>query len=308
MVTQRSLLGSSSLSRRAFLLGASSSALAIACSSSSSNSSDANETIDEMTYLRSGFADGLIMPSTLVVGSSQRAPFFLHAADGIPVVNNLPDGISGTLLLPSGKSTPVILAKYGEGIPTPYFLLEFVSNEVGLHKLSVEYGNELQSISFLVVERDEVDLVQVGDPMRIADIPTFDNPLGFKSLCTRFEPCPFHSITLEKALSNNTPTVLLISTPGFCQTSICGPSLELLLTAVLGKAASINVIHAEVYSEPEKIIKGNDLQDLLAPVIIEYGMDFEPSLIVADENGIVRSRLDYTFDQIELNKALSLIN
>ena len=47
---------------------------------------------------------------------------------------------------------------------------------------------------------------------------------------------------------------------------------------------------------------------MLDPVIREYGMDFEPSLIVADENGIVVSRLDYTFDQVELENALSLIS
>ena len=70
----------------------------------------------------------------------------------------------------------------------------------------------------------------------------------------------------------------------------------------------MNILHAEVYSDPEKITETDNLQDLLAPVILEYGMDFEPSLVIADGNGVVVSRLDYTFDQIELEKALSLIN
>ena len=80
------------------------------------------------------------------------------------------------------------------------------------------------------------------------------------------------------------------------------------MTAVKGKESVMNVIHAEVYSEPEKISETDDLQGLLAPVITEYGMDFEPSLIVANEKGIVVSRLDYTFDQLELQNALSLIS
>ena len=307
MAMENSLLGKSFISRRLFLLGAGSSAFAIACSSSPIESSSKGP-ISEISYLRTGFADGLVMPSSLIVGPPQRAPFFLYASDGIPIVNNLPNGISGNLIFPSGDNTTVLLEKHESGIPTPYFLLDFATSEVGLHKLSVEYEGEFQSLSFFVVDRSEVDLVQIGDPMRVAEVPTFENDLGFNPVCTRFDPCPFHNITLENALSNGSPTVLLISTPGFCQSSICGPSLELLMTAVKGKESMMNIIHAEVYSEPEKISETGELQDLLAPVIREYGMDFEPSLIVADENGIVLSRLDYTFDQIELENALSLIN
>jgi len=307
MAIKNSLLGNSFISRRVFLLGAGSSAFTIACSSSAIESSPKGP-ISEISYLRTGFADGLVMPSSLIVGPPQRAPFFLYASDGIPIVNNLPNELSGNLVFPSGDSTPVLLENHGSGIPTPYFLLDFVTSEVGLHKLSVEYEGEFQSLSFFVVDRSEVNLVQVGDSMRIAEVPTFENDLGFNPVCTRFDPCPFHNITLKNALSNGSPTVLLISTPGFCQSSICGPSLDLLMNAVKGKESMMNIIHAEVYSEPEKISETGELQDLLAPVIREYGMDFEPSLIVADENGIVLSRLDYTFDQIELENALSLIN
>ena len=307
MAIENSLLGKAFISRRVFLLGAGSSAFAIACCSSNIGSRS-KDPITELSYFRSGFADGLVMPSSLIVGLPQRAPFFLYASDGIPIVNNLPNEISGNLVFPSGDSTPVLLKNHGSGIPTPYFLLDFVTNEVGLHKLSVEYEGEFQSLSFFVVDRSEVNLVQIGDPMRIAEVPTFENDLGFNPVCTRFDPCPFHNITLKNALSNGSPTVLLISTPGFCQSSICGPSLDLLMTAVKGKESMMNVIHAEVYSEPEKISGTDDLQGLLAPVIEEYGMDFEPSLIVANEKGIVVSRLDYTFDQLELQNALSLIS
>jgi len=307
MAIQTSLLGNAFLSRRVFILGAGSSAFAIACSSSGIGT-DSKELMSEISYLRTGFADGLVMPSSLVVGSPQRAPFFLYASDGTLIVNNLPNGIAGNLAFPSGDSTPVRLEKYGKGIPTPYFLLNFMTSEVGLHKLSIEHEGEFQSLSFFVVDKSEVNLVQVGDPMRIAEVPTFENDLGFNPVCTRFDPCPFHNITLGDAVSNGSPTVLLISTPGFCQSSICGPSLELLLTAVSGKESTMNILHAEVYSDPEKITDTGNLQDLLAPVILEYGMDFEPSLVIADGNGVVVSRLDYTFDQVELENALSFIN
>ena len=304
MVFRNSIRYRGFLSRRAFLIGACSSALAMACSSSSAMKAP----VTGIRYLRSGFADGLVSPSSLVANYAQRAPFFFFAADGKAIVNDLPDQVSGILTMPSGKETSVTLQKDSEGIPTPYFLLEFESGEVGLHRLSIGEGNEAQSLSFLLVTKDEAGLVQVGDEMKIAETPTFSNPLDFNPICTRFDPCPFHTMTLEDALLNGSPTVLLISTPGFCQTSICGPVLEILLSLLDQNQRSFNVIHAEVYSEPEKLSLGTNLEDLLAPVVVEYGMNFEPSLIVSNIDGVVTARLDYAFDRVELERALSSIS
>ena len=89
-------------------------------------------------------------------------------------------------------------------------------------------------------------------------------------------------MAIEEALSNSLPTILLVSTPGFCQTSICGPSLEILMELLGESTDALNVIHAEVYTNPEKIAESNNFQSLLSPVIKDYGMTFEPSLIVAN--------------------------
>ena len=74
-----------------------------------------------------------------------------------------------------------------------------------------------QSLSFIVSGKDDVDLVQVGYSLRRTEIPTFDNPLNFSKICTRFDPCPYHYVAIEEALSNSLPTILLVSTPGFAR-------------------------------------------------------------------------------------------
>ena len=71
---------------------------------------------------------------------------------------------------------------------------------------------------------------------------------------------------------------------------------------------ALNVIHAEVYTNPEKIVEANNFQSLLSPVIKDYGMTFEPSLIVANSKNRVLERLDYMFDKLEMENALSLIS
>ncbi len=68
------------------------------------------------------------------------------------------------------------------------------------------------------------------------------------------------------------------------------------------------MIHAEVYIDPEKIAEVNNFQSLSSPAVRDYGMSFEPSLIVANSENIVVSRLDYMFDKFEMENALSLIS
>jgi len=286
-------------------LGTSGAAFAFACSPQ--NISPKSESINNLRYLKSGFADGLVSPTTLTIGSPQRAPFFLYGSDGIPIVNDVPELISATLQLPSGKTIDVNLNKFDEGIPTPYFPLFFETNEIGLHKVSYLIDGNIQSLSFIVAERDQIDLIQIGEQLRDSQIPTFDDPLNFAVICTRFDPCPYHSLTLKEALSNTLPTALLISTPGFCQTSICGPSLEILIN-LLGENPDFNVIHAEVYTNPEKISESSNLRELLSPVINDYGMTFEPSFITANSQNKLTARLDYAFDKREMEAALSTIS
>tara|TARA_B100001778_G_scaffold75177_1_gene60486 strand:- start:314 stop:1231 length:918 start_codon:yes stop_codon:yes gene_type:complete len=302
---QRLITSKGELSRRLFLLGTSGAAFAFACSPQ--NISPKSESINNLRYLKSGFADGLVSPTTLTIGSPQRAPFFLYGSDGIPIVNDVPELISATLQLPSGKTIDVNLNKFDEGIPTPYFPLFFETNEIGLHKVSYLIDGNIQSLSFIVAERDQIDLIQIGEQLRDSQIPTFDDPLNFAVICTRFDPCPYHSLTLKEALSNTLPTALLISTPGFCQTSICGPSLEILIN-LLGENPDFNVIHAEVYTNPEKISESSNLRELLSPVINDYGMTFEPSFITANSQNKLTARLDYAFDKREMEAALSTIS
>ena len=86
---------SRALSRRLFLLGTGTMALSVACSQNIVNPETIS--ISSLRYLKSGFADGLISPSTIIVGAPQRAPFFLYGSEGIPIVNDVPNSVPITL-------------------------------------------------------------------------------------------------------------------------------------------------------------------------------------------------------------------
>src|SRR5690606_18186607 len=91
-------------------------------------------------------------------------------------------------------------------------------------------GQEIGA-SFQVSPADEVEIVEVGEALPPIETPTTADARGVDPICTADPPCPFHEVTVAEALAASQPVALLVSTPAFCQTDICGPVLDLLVAA-----------------------------------------------------------------------------
>jgi hypothetical protein len=105
-------------------------------------------------------------------------------------------------------------------------------------------------------------------------------------------------VSLDEVIGGTGPIVLLISTPAYCQTAICGPVLDLLIGRRADlEAAGAAVVHAEVYVD--------DQARQVTPTVDAYGLTHEPALFLASPDGTVTDRLDYTFDAAELDAALA---
>jgi hypothetical protein len=119
--------------------------------------------------------------------------------------------------------------------------------------------------------------------------------------CTRADPCPYHSQTLASAIAAARPVAFMISTPGFCQTAICGPVLEFMVDDA-PNLTRFAVVHAEVYVDPAS---GN-VQDT-TEAVSAYGLGWEPSFYVADATGTVTARLDFLWDEAEYRAAVATV-
>lgn len=293
------------LNRRSFLVSAAAAGVLAACSGGEATPASpepGGPGLDDTLWLQAGFADGFRLPTTLVAGRPERAPFAIFGSDGLPAVNGVPEAIDMTLTAPDGSTEMIEVVRRDVMIPTPYYPLRFTPAVAGTYVVDTEIGGEAQRVEFMVAEPGDVALVAPGDAMRAVDTPTFDDPRGYDPICTRFEPCPFHEVNLSDAVVSGRPTALLIATPGFCQTVICGPVVELLMDL---DPSEMNVIHGEVWTEPARLGEVNDLTELLGPIVTTFAMDFEPSFVVADADGTVTARLDYTFDRDEMAEALA---
>ncbi len=246
--------------------------------------------------LAARFADGFQAPTVLAAGSPQRAPYVLIGADGWPAMD-VPDRIqltvtTGDLVVHSGT-----VMRHGERGAIPYFPLVFTppaSGDYAVRGAGMPGRHRLR-----VSEPGRLDLVQVGQAMRPSETPTTDDPRGVDPICTwPGGPCPLHDLTVTEAIARSGPTALLVATPRFCQQDVCGPAVDVVIDAAEGLDPSWSVVHAEVYVAPDEGDFG------LAPVVADYGLSFEPSLIVSDADGTVTAVLHFTMDSAEVLSAL----
>ena len=288
--------------RRLLLAGAGTLALA-ACGGGGSETDTARAGADGAPTTTAGA--GAVSLSLLRVfapeqasGVPVRLPLAFADADGVPT-DAVPERIAVRAVAPSGvERTPVEVARRGTGIPSPYFPYEATFDEEGAWRLVIAVG-EAETSTELTVRPPSALAVVPGPGERLPSIPTptTADALGIDPLCTAQPPCPLHATSLADAMAGGRPVALLVSTPAFCQTAICGPVLELLVERAGTLAERATFLHVEVYTD--------DTARQTSPTVDALGLRHEPSLFLADADGTVRSRLDYTFDATELDESLT---
>jgi hypothetical protein len=289
------------LTRRTFLLGGVSAAVLAGCGGDDDDVSSAPRSTTTTTARGSGLAIARVFAPKQPLGGELRLPIALADAEGAildtaPATVSYRYGIEGS----SERSDPVEVARHDEGIPTPYFPLLITFPETGSWQIDVEAGDERAATKVEVVPPNETAVVPArGEPLLALQTPTVENGAGVDPICTRDPVCPFHDQTLEGAMATGKAVAFLISTPQFCQTAICGPVLDLLIDRQAQYAETVAFVHAEVYTDTTA--------KTTTPAVQAYGLTWEPALFLATPDGTIASRLDYTYDAVELDRALSLL-
>ena len=262
----------------------------------------ANDKNSQTLSLGARFADGYQAPTVFTNSPRQRAPYTLIGEEGFPITENVPNSIDLSVTEISTGETIFEgeISRHGEPGVIPYFPLIFSPSRPGEYKVEGKNLNGHHKI--LVVEQSEINLVQLGQKMRSIKTPTFEDNLDVKPICTKSSGvCPLHKISLDESLEKSLPTALLVSTPRFCQTDVCGPALEILIKQSEILDGKLSVIHVEVFKEPEK-------QNFsTTPIIGVLGLNFEPSLIVANAEGVITSILNFAMDSKEVSEALATV-
>ena len=296
------------ITRRNLLLGGAAAAALAACGGSEGDpDSDAVPSPESLPFdadlqqLGVRFGDGFAAPSIFAAGQKLRAPFVPVASDGFPVTFGEPDTLKFTVTRDGTEVHSDDAPRRRAGIGTPYYPLIFTPDTPGTYEVRSDWSNTPRPI--LVNERADVPIPLIGDPLPEFDTPTLDDARGVDPICTRIpEPCPFHDQTLTEALAAADVTALLVATPRYCLTDICGPVVE-LLTEAAPDYPKLTTVHAEVWADPVNT-NAPSPQSQLADLLVEYKLDFEPSLFLADAEGTIVEALHFAFDRDELRIAL----
>ena len=170
----------------------------------------------------------------------------------------------------------------------PYWVAYAEVPHAGIWGLSAEItmadGATTQA-QFTIEIKAEALSPDIGDAVPASQNRTLATEPDIEKLTSDSSPnLAFYQMTVADALVNELPSVIIFSTPAFCQTAICGPVLnsgeEVFET--LGDKA--NFIHLEIYKQfnPELI---------LADEVTEWNLSSEPWTFVLDDEGRVTARL-----------------
>jgi hypothetical protein len=237
----------------------------------------------------------------LVTGTPQRLPFFVGAPDGRPTTAAPAELTFRISREGEPVGDPVVVARRADGVPLPFFPLPATFSRPGVHLARTELDGTPAEQAFEVSPPSEVALLQPGTVLPAVDTPTTADPRGPGPVCTRTPPCPLHEVTLAEALGEGRPIALLVGSPRFCPSGLCGPVLDLLLEQT-SSFPRVRFLHAEVYRDDT--VASDPTGAPTSPLVEALGLSFEPSLFLADGRGTVVGRLDNVFDRTELRAAL----
>ena len=150
----------------------------------------------------------------------------------------------------------------------------------------------------------------IGQPAPRSDSPTASNLDGLRLISTDPNPLPgAYGRSIAEVVTAGQPSLVFFATPAFCQTGICGPTVNLVKSIAIDYADRIGYVNVEPY---ELHMTENGLQPALdadgqlQPVqaVLDYGIPVEPYLFLVDAAGNVFAKFEGVVGDEELRAAI----
>ena len=162
-------------------------------------------------------------------------------------------------------------------------------------RLTLPDGTKRAGQADFVVE-ETTDVPGPGEPAIASKTLVATTPEDAAKICTADPPDDMHALSLDQALTNGKPTVVLFATPALCTSRTCGPSLEALQELKRRYGDKANFIHIEIYPERD--------YNKPVPAIDEWHLPSEPWLFLIDGQGKVVERYEGGIGLTELDPAV----
>jgi hypothetical protein len=171
----------------------------------------------------------------------------------------------------------------------------------GASKLGVltltQTGGGFEAAAVPVTLASSDPAVAPGEKAPAIKTPTGTTAAELDAIDTRDPHDDMHEISLDKALKQKKPIVLVFATPKLCASRVCAPVVDVAETVHHEVGDDVIFIHNEIYNN-------NDLNKGFRKQVREFGLTSEPFTFVIGPDGRVVEQLQGPFDVAELTRAL----
>ena len=284
-------------------------ALLVACGQPTNNDSfgatantphDHSAGATHTTTTQDGGLQPVLATSEVIVGQNRLALGLLE--NNVPI----PDAAATKMRVRYYKLTgsePELVGEeearyYGEGLgPRGTFVVKPTFDVAGTWGVEIETQRPNQAATSKRMELNvapQGSAPTLGAPAPKTKTPTANDVEDLLTITSDTAPdTRLYQLSIDQAVSSGKPSLILFATPGFCQTAVCGPGVDVLSRLVDTYGDKFNPVHVEIYQYPfEKLQQVQAMQ--------EWGLKTEPWLFLVDKSGNIAGRFEggITFEEL----------
>lgn len=184
------------------------------------------------------------------------------------------------------------------------YVADFDIPEAGVYQLSVkgEGLTETGPTGFQAVA-DPVG-VGVGDEAPASVTRTAAEFPDLSIISSDPDPDPdLYQLSVDVAVADGSPSVIIFATPAFCESQACGPMLD-QVKKLRSAYPGIDFVHVEVY-EDLQVQSREELE--VVDAVDEWGIPSEPWVFVVDSDGVVTAAFEGAVNDRELVDAFDAV-
>lgn len=227
-----------------------------------------------------------VATNEFLAAEDREATLLLRDEDGTPI---------GTYELDFVWTIPDVRGIYSTMVEIP---------EAGVYQITVdaEGFNESGPSGFTAFD-DSVN-VSRGEPAPATPTRTVQEFPDLAIISSDPDPDPaLYQLSIDEAVANGKPTVIVFATPAFCASQACGPMLD-QVKSIRPDYPGVDFIHVEVYQDLQ-VETATDL--VLVDAVDDWGLPSEPWLYVVDKAGIVSALFEGAVSDTDIAAALEAV-
>ncbi len=144
-------------------------------------------------------------------------------------------------------------------------------------------------------------VVKVGEKAPVVHTPTAEDVGGdLSQIDTRIPPSQMHAVDFADVVGKK-PVVITFATPAFCESRVCGPTVDVVQQVADQFKGEADFIHMEVWEDNDPTTRK------VRPQLRDFGLPTEPWIFLIDSDGVVRERIEGAISVAELEQAMAKI-